>query len=97
MEMLKAVSYSPGSWNELSRYDVPAMLSYVRKTSRVDQVSYIGHSMGTSLFFAMMDYHPHINTWVGLTVLLVCSPPIFSFNHRRKLRVILGISLGSKM
>ncbi|XP_045609072.1 lipase 3 [Procambarus clarkii] len=52
------------SWNELSRYDVPAMLSYVRKTSRVDQVSYIGHSMGTSLFFAMMDYHPHINTWV---------------------------------
>ncbi|KAG7173667.1 Gastric triacylglycerol lipase-like 2 [Homarus americanus] len=52
------------SWNEMARYDVPTMLSYVRKSSGMEQVYYIGHSMGTSLFFAMMHYHPHINSWV---------------------------------
>ncbi|XP_053638130.2 lipase 3 isoform X1 [Cherax quadricarinatus] len=53
------------SWNEMARYDMPAMLDYARKASGVERLSYIGHSMGTSLFFAMMSYHPHINSWIS--------------------------------
>ncbi|XP_064094091.1 gastric triacylglycerol lipase-like isoform X1 [Macrobrachium nipponense] len=47
-----------------ARYDVPAMLQYVRTQTGVNQLNYIGHSMGNMLFFAMMSIHPHINSWI---------------------------------
>nr|XP_045585758.1 gastric triacylglycerol lipase-like [Procambarus clarkii] len=52
------------SFNELARYDVPAMLRYVRKTTGAAQVDYVGHSLGASIFFAVVNYHPYINSWV---------------------------------
>nr|XP_045592392.1 gastric triacylglycerol lipase-like [Procambarus clarkii] len=58
------------SWNEIARYDVPAMLSYVRKATGAPQVYYVGHSLGAAIFFATLDYHPHINSWVRVMAAL---------------------------
>ncbi|KAK7086819.1 hypothetical protein SK128_012796 [Halocaridina rubra] len=52
------------SWDKMAQYDMPAMLSYVRLVTGVSQLEYVGHSMGTTIFFAMMNYHPHINNWI---------------------------------
>ncbi|XP_045609070.1 lipase 3 [Procambarus clarkii] len=52
------------SWNEMARYDMPAMLGYVLNVSGAAQVSFVGHSMGNSLLFAMMYYYPHLTSWV---------------------------------
>ncbi|KAK8398846.1 hypothetical protein O3P69_004144 [Scylla paramamosain] len=52
------------SWSEVARYDIPAMLAYVKKTSGSAQVSYVGHSMGASLLFVSLHYFPIMNTWL---------------------------------
>lgn len=52
------------SMNEVARYDIPSMLRYVRDTTGAQRVYYTGHSMGTTVFFAMMNYHPHLNDWI---------------------------------
>ncbi|XP_069960377.1 lipase lipl-3-like isoform X2 [Cherax quadricarinatus] len=58
------------SWNEVGRYDIPAMLSYVREVTGVKQVYYAGHSLGGAGFFIMMNYHPHINSWIRVMAAL---------------------------
>ncbi|XP_045132235.1 lipase 3-like [Portunus trituberculatus] len=58
------------TWNELARYDLPAMLRHVRAVSGAQRVSYIGFSLGTSVFFAMFSYHPEISSWVRSMVAL---------------------------
>ncbi|KAG7173702.1 Lipase 3-like 4, partial [Homarus americanus] len=58
------------TWTEAARYDIPAMLKYVRQETGAEQVSYVCHSMGCGVFLAMMDYHPEINYWVRVVAAL---------------------------
>ncbi|XP_050721196.1 lipase lipl-1-like [Eriocheir sinensis] len=67
------------TWNELARLDVPAQLSYVREVSGSARVSYVGYSMGTSLFFAMFSYYPEMTSWVRSMVALA---PVGYIYHR---------------
>ncbi|KAK1945507.1 Lipase member M [Phytophthora citrophthora] len=39
------------SWEEMGRFDLPAMLNYVRETSKQDTVALVGHSEGTTQAF----------------------------------------------
>lgn len=39
------------SWEEMGKYDMPAMINYVLKTSGRPTISYIGHSEGTTQAF----------------------------------------------
>ncbi|ROT79547.1 triacylglycerol lipase [Penaeus vannamei] len=68
------------SINEIARYDVPAMLTYVREVTGSPTISYVGHSMGTAVFFAMMNYHPQINNWVR--VMAAMAPVAYLHNSR---------------
>nr|XP_027229359.1 lipase 3-like isoform X1 [Penaeus vannamei]XP_027229367.1 lipase 3-like isoform X1 [Penaeus vannamei]XP_027229373.1 lipase 3-like isoform X1 [Penaeus vannamei] len=52
------------SWDEFAKFDMPTMLQYARDVTGVPVLDYIGHSMGTTVFFVMMNYHPHINNWI---------------------------------
>ena len=36
----------------MAKYDMPAMVEYVRKTTGVSQVYWVGHSQGTLIMFA---------------------------------------------
>ncbi|XP_037777859.1 gastric triacylglycerol lipase-like [Penaeus monodon] len=68
------------SWDEFAKYDMPTMLQYVRKITGVPILDYIGHSMGTTIFFVMMNYHPHINNWIRV---MVGMAPVAYMHHKR--------------
>lgn len=42
-------------------YDVPATVDYILKHTNKSQLYYIGHSMGTCMFFVMCSVHPEYN------------------------------------
>ena len=43
------------SWDEMGQYDLPAMITYVVQATGRRKVVYIGHSMGTTAFWVMMN------------------------------------------
>ena len=70
------------SFDEMAKYDLPAMLDYVIEKTGVEKLHYIGHSMGTTVFFALMssqpEYQKHIASMIALapvaTVTSISSP-----------------------
>ncbi|KAJ8922164.1 hypothetical protein NQ315_004099 [Exocentrus adspersus] len=54
------------SWHEIGIYDLPAQLNYIMETTTVTQVSYIGHSQGTTAFFVMASEKVEFNTNINL-------------------------------
>uniref|UniRef100_A0A2C9JRY0 Lipase n=1 Tax=Biomphalaria glabrata TaxID=6526 RepID=A0A2C9JRY0_BIOGL len=48
------------SWDEMAKYDLPAMINFVLKTSGVDQIFYVGHSQGTTIAFAEFGENPEL-------------------------------------
>ncbi|XP_068205896.1 gastric triacylglycerol lipase-like [Palaemon carinicauda] len=73
-----------------ARYDLPAMLQYVRTKTGANQLSYIGHSMGNMMFFAMMSIHPHINSWVR--VMAGLGPVAYMYNGHAQLGLLAPIT-----
>lgn len=70
------------SYDEMAKYDLPAMLDYVLNKTGVEKLYYVGHSMGTTVFFALMssqpEYQQRIESMVALapvaTVTSISSP-----------------------
>uniref|UniRef100_A0A2C9JRX8 Lipase n=1 Tax=Biomphalaria glabrata TaxID=6526 RepID=A0A2C9JRX8_BIOGL len=58
------------SWDEMAKYDLPAMINFVLKTSGVDQIFYVGHSQGTTIAFAEFGENPdlasHIKHFIAM-------------------------------
>ncbi|XP_046394222.1 lipase 3-like isoform X1 [Ischnura elegans] len=50
------------SWNEMGYYDLPAEFDYVLSLTGQPKLSYVGFSMGTTMFFAMGASRPEYNT-----------------------------------
>ncbi|EDX13081.1 lipase 3 [Drosophila simulans] len=49
------------SWNEIGMYDVPAMIDYVLAKTGQQQVQYVGHSQGTTVYLVMVSERPEYN------------------------------------
>ena len=49
------------SWHEIGKYDVPAMIDHIIKTTGNKQISYLGHSQGSTTFFVMLSERPEYN------------------------------------
>lgn len=49
------------SWDEIANIDLPAMFDYVLKKSRERDLHYIGHSQGTTTYFALLASQPQYN------------------------------------
>uniref|UniRef100_A0A7S3KSP4 AB hydrolase-1 domain-containing protein n=1 Tax=Euplotes crassus TaxID=5936 RepID=A0A7S3KSP4_EUPCR len=62
--------YYKFSYDDMARYDVPANLDYVLKHSNFDKAFYVGHSQGTTQFFAAAGIHEDlkdkISGFIGL-------------------------------
>ncbi|KAH9636380.1 hypothetical protein HF086_011237 [Spodoptera exigua] len=58
------------SWDEIGRYDLPAMIDYVLKTTKEENLMYIGHSQGTTAFFVMCSEKPIYNKKISLMIAL---------------------------
>lgn len=58
------------SWDEMAKYDLPAMLNYAMKISNVSNLFYIGHSQGTIEAFAGLGTNQDLASKVKLFVAL---------------------------
>lgn len=47
------------TWSEMGLYDAPATIDYVLQQTGVDQVYYVGFSMGSTVYFTMLAQLPH--------------------------------------
>ena len=54
------------SWNEMGMYDLPANFDYVKEVTGKPDLYYIGHSMGTTMFFVCMATRPEYNSRIRL-------------------------------
>jgi lysosomal acid lipase/cholesteryl ester hydrolase len=54
----------------MGKYDIPAVISYILAKTGRDKLIYIGHSMGTTMFWVAMETHPELNQKIEL---MVCS------------------------
>jgi len=51
--------YDPEYWSfsfdEMGKYDIPAAVDYILNNTQANDLYYIGHSMGTSMFWVAMN------------------------------------------
>jgi lysosomal acid lipase/cholesteryl ester hydrolase len=53
-------AYWDFSWDDMGRYDLPAMINYVLNVSKRPTLSYIGHSEGTTQAFVGFTYNQEV-------------------------------------
>lgn len=49
----------------MAEFDVPGYIDYILNYTNYDQLYYIGHSMGTTMVFAMLATKTEYNNKVG--------------------------------
>ncbi|KAJ8680379.1 hypothetical protein QAD02_016166 [Eretmocerus hayati] len=73
------------SWQEMGLYDLPAAIDYIAETTN-QNVTYVGHSMGTTMFFVMAIERPDIASKIN--IMFGLSPIVYMSNSRSPLRFI---------
>ncbi|XP_054260165.1 uncharacterized protein LOC128984823 [Macrosteles quadrilineatus] len=68
------------SWHEMGYYDLPASIDYILNVTKHQQLLYIGHSMGTTMFFVLGASKPDYMAKVEAAVLL--APVAYPYNIR---------------
>lgn len=66
------------SWDQMAKYDIPAMLKFALATSGQPDLFYIGHSQGTILSFACFSRDPQLAKKVKAFVALA---PVLNLGH----------------
>ncbi|CAG9575541.1 unnamed protein product [Danaus chrysippus] len=77
------------SFDEHGNYDVPAVIDYVLALTGTAQVYYIGHSQGTTDYFAMGSLRPEYNNKIRLSVQI--APIAFLKNIRSPVPKLISI------
>nr|ATU82879.1 secreted Esterase/lipase protein [Pristhesancus plagipennis] len=78
------------SFHEMGYYDLPAVIDYMLKHTAQKQVFYVGHSQGTTQFFAMAAAKPEYNDKIKVSSHLA---PIAFLDHTRgTVRVLCAFS-----
>ncbi|CAG7785791.1 unnamed protein product [Allacma fusca] len=78
------------TFDEMGMYDIPAAFSYILNVTGSEQLNYIGHSMGTMIFFIAMDTHPHLQSKVKRMIAM--APAVYMSNVKNPIRVLTKIS-----
>lgn len=52
--------------DEMGLYDMPASLNYVLRVTRQKKLSFVGYSIGCTMFFVAMITHPELNERVDV-------------------------------
>lgn len=77
----KDSQYWQFSFDEFGQFDVPAAIDFVLLKTKTNKMVYIGHSMGTTMFWVAMNHHPekfgqHIE-------LMIAMGPVATVNHMK--------------
>jgi len=81
------------SWQEMGKYDIPAVLDYVTVQTGIEKHAYIGHSQGTTQMFyaaAMPTLKTHIEKRVSVFIAL---GPVAKVTHANSDWLKLGSNL----
>ena len=68
------------SWHEIGVYDVPAMIDYALGQTGKSKLHYVGHSMGTTVYFVMISELPSYNNKIISSQLL--APATYMHNTK---------------
>ena len=58
------------SWDEHGTVDLYCMLQHILDKTGTEQITFVGHSMGTTAFFVMLNKYPEMNQKINYSVLL---------------------------
>ncbi|KAJ8727854.1 hypothetical protein PYW08_016239 [Mythimna loreyi] len=84
-------NYWDFSWHEVALYDVPAVIDYILKIKGKDtKITYIGHSMGTTILFAMLSLRPEYNDILSAGFAL--APVVFLSDMKSPLKSMAPIA-----
>ncbi|KAL1114995.1 hypothetical protein AAG570_007818 [Ranatra chinensis] len=65
------------SWHEMGTQDLPDIIDYIVKTADKHKIDYVGHSMGSTMFFVMAserpEYNDKIDNMVALAPVVYCN------------------------
>ncbi|CAL2045525.1 unnamed protein product [Caenorhabditis brenneri] len=75
------------SWEEMARYDLPAMIDYVLKNTKQPNLYYVGHSQGSLTMFAKMSEDPEMSPKIRKFFALA---PVARMSHVKGLFQDLG-------
>jgi len=92
------LEWGDGTWNvdEMARYDVPAILDYVKQTTGHERVNWVGHSLGGMLLFPFLELSPErdrIANFIGMgsTIILADTPQKSMLRANRALRKLTSV------
>nr|CAD7449919.1 unnamed protein product [Timema bartmani] len=74
-------------WHESGVYDLPAMIDYVLSRTSQSNLYYIGHSMGTTMFYVMASMRPEYNAKIRAQFSL--APVAFMSNLKSPVAALL--------
>ncbi|CAB0017116.1 unnamed protein product [Nesidiocoris tenuis] len=79
------------SFHEHGVYDLPAMVDFILMKSGEPRLTYVGHSMGTTVFFVFASARPEYNKKISAAVLLAPVAAKFPFEeiHNPAMRLLL--------
>jgi len=75
------------SWDEMGRYDAPAMVDYILGATGQEGLYWVGHSMGTTMFWVMANERPEYN---GKVRLMQALAPVARKSHAKFLQAKLA-------
>jgi lysosomal acid lipase/cholesteryl ester hydrolase len=68
------------TWEEIGKYDLPAMIDYVLNVTGKESLYYVGYSQGTTIFYVMTSMKPEYNDKIKMMFQLA---PIAWLSHMR--------------
>lgn len=71
--------FALGSFHEMGYYDLPAMIDYTLGMTDQNALTYIGHSMGTTISYVLLSTRPNYNKKIKLAISLA---PVAVWNVR---------------
>nr|CAD7429300.1 unnamed protein product [Timema monikensis] len=79
------------SWDEMGLYDLPAALELSLEVTGQKQLYYIGHSMGTTMFFVLASSRPKY-TAVKVKAMFALAPVAFLEHAKSPIRILAPFS-----
>ncbi|XP_069681186.1 lipase 3-like [Periplaneta americana] len=76
------------SLDEGGVYDLPAVIDYILEKTGKEKIIYVGHSMGTTLFYIMMSQRPEYNE--KITVMIGLGPIAYAGHTKNGVGNLLG-------
>ncbi len=74
------------SWDQMAKYDLPAMIDKVIYTTGHSKIHYVGHSMGTTSLMALANERPEYGEKLFMANLL--APVAYMSNMKSPMRLL---------